>query len=107
MNDVVTTVDYALFAQAFPFHIVVDARLQIVQYGPSLAKLKLGIATGALFSEIFEIARPSIEPSYEAIIETADAGFLIACRNHPIQFRYQVLHDQQHKRLFFVGSPAF
>jgi hypothetical protein len=49
----------SLFAQAFPFHIVVDRDARIAQFGASLPKLVPDLAIGDALSRHFTIVRPS------------------------------------------------
>ena len=93
--------------QTFPFHMVVDKNLIIVQFGPALGKLVHGLRIGNQFLEIFEIKRPIITPTYQSIIETAGTGYAVVYRQQGVVFRYQVLYEDQQELLFFVGSPSF
>jgi PAS domain S-box-containing protein len=47
------------FARAFPFHVAIDAEGGVAQVGASLARVCSDVREGAVFEEIFRVARPS------------------------------------------------
>ncbi len=90
------------FAEAFPFHFVLDRDLRIVQAGKALeqiCRIKLGVA----FSVAFYIVRPNLHPTFEAIGDRQNTLFLLRPNSVPIQLKGQFLKTDA--TLIFLGSP--
>ena len=92
-----------LFAEAFPFHFVVDAELTIVQVGRSLAKVEPKVVAGASLSDCFTLTRPILEFDFYQLRENQKALFLLTGQSREISLRGQFLAVAD--RLVFMGSP--
>ena len=122
--------DDALLGSVFPFHLVLDPALRVVQHGPSLAKIDPSLATHPHFRDHFEIRTPRIEPNFEALRKAAaehessarvlantngvqtheeadrpDPLYVLEHRASGLSFRMQMLCSDVPPRLTFVGSP--
>jgi len=94
------------FEQAFPFHIVLDRDLQILQIGAALEKACPDIKPGSAWADCFTIVRPVMQtPTADRFVSQAGAMFLIEHRNSALRLRGQVLVDRRPGTLYFLGSP--
>ncbi|HEX2572779.1 MAG TPA: response regulator [Polyangia bacterium] len=92
-----------LFARAFPFYLVLDRALAIVEFGPSLARLLPGLRSGAAFAACFRF-----EPAAPALDEAALRGvigqvLLVAPIEGGVVLRGQIV--EQEGAFCFLGSP--
>ncbi|WSG39252.1 diguanylate cyclase [Dactylosporangium sp. NBC_01737] len=95
-----------LFAAAFPFHLVLDRDLRILQAGPSLHRLCPGIRPGAPLGSLFTVTTPRSASTFEAMAGRARSIFLLrGTTDRSVTLRGQMLHDAADGVLFFVGSP--
>ncbi len=95
---------YESFVKAFPFHLVIDRSLHIVQLGPSLKAVCPATQTGDKLTDHFSIERPRVPCTPEAFCAAAKSTFIFKHQTYGLKFRYQILCDGP-DRLFFVGSP--
>ena len=108
--DSSTLENYALgaehFAQAFPFHVVLDRDLTIRQFGRSLPKACAGLETGRQFTDFFRIVRPAMRTlSWESIQKRVNTVFQLTCRSGFLRLRGQVIVDEAQERLVFLATP--
>lgn len=97
------------FNRFFPFFILLDEDLTIVDAGNSIQKLNPGIV-GAGFQEIFGIRRPTIEQiGFHALKERVDQLLVLDMEqgDHPISFRGQLEWIEETNQLMYLGSPWF
>ena len=98
----------SLMAMAFPFHIVFDSELHIVQFGDGIGKLDTSLKSANLFEDHLTLQRPVITPNYASICAAAKSLFLLTLKNSAgIRLRGQMLVNSQQQHLIFVGSPYF
>ncbi|MHC4515493.1 MAG: ATP-binding protein [Planctomycetota bacterium] len=102
--------DFALgpdhFAEAFPFHVVLNRDLQILQVGRALWKACPDIKPGGPWSDSFTIVRPVMEtPTLAGFAAQAGSMFLIEHLHSPLRLRGQMLCDEPSGTLYFLGSP--
>jgi diguanylate cyclase (GGDEF)-like protein/PAS domain S-box-containing protein len=92
------------FAAAFPFHIVFDERLRVLQSGSVLSRLCPGMTEGTEFSEHFIVQRPVLQRmDFDAIRKHEKSLFVLQSREGSLRLRGEfTAHD---RRLFFLGSP--
>jgi diguanylate cyclase (GGDEF)-like protein len=90
----------------FPFHLVLDRNLRVLQAGGSIQRLHGQELVGAGFTEHFRVATPRVKATFDAMIVSPRALFLLESLTTPgLMLRGQVLHEQGSDCLFFVGSP--
>ena len=78
----------ASFCKAFPFHIVIDRNLDIVQAGTALLRVIRGYRksnTTLDFRKLFEIVRPITNVSFDAILDHIHTVFIIQTRPGALQ----------------------
>ncbi len=103
MNPSRFTLPPAAFAEAFPFHLVLEAGLNVVQRGRSLARLLPDLPLGKPFSDFFALVPPPAELSFATLRETSRQPRLLACRGHGLRLRGCFIESDSH--LIFLGSP--
>ncbi len=92
------------FAAAFPFHIVLDERLCVLQTGSVLRRLCPDVTPGTSLAECFVVQRPDLKsPDFDAILRHDKTLFVLQYRDGPLRLRGQFV--AQDRRLFFLGSP--
>ncbi|MEL6129329.1 MAG: ATP-binding protein [Cyanobacteria bacterium J06628_4] len=91
-------------AQAFPFHLVLDASLQIVQVGDGLQKLLCRSLVGESAAHYFSLSRPKIDWNLEKILSKQQALFVLVAKDCAVNLKGQMLWNQTDKVLFFLGS---
>lgn len=91
----------------FPFYLLLNRELQVLETGPSLNKLT-GDVNGFSFTSLFEFCRPGIDVcNYESLQALTGQLVLFRLYQHGgLMFRGQLeLLDNGH--LLFMGSPWF
>jgi len=92
------------FAAAFPFHIVLDEHLHVMQTGAVLSRLCPGLIEGASLGEHFLIQRPVLQRmDFDALRRQRDALFVLRYRKGSLCLRGEIVVQERH--LFFLGSP--
>jgi class 3 adenylate cyclase len=92
------------FALIQPFHMVMDDRMVLRQVGPAIQKLAPTLRLGAPLRDFFEIRRPRVGPTLEAIREMQQTVFLLQCVESEVTLKGQMLVDDARRLIFFVGS---
>lgn len=106
MADSRRTLPPSLVDAAFPFHLVLDRQLRIVQVGASIQRLHATNLVGVALGELFDITTPKAVISFDSIIAMSRSLFLLrSCSQPGLLLRGQMLHDPDSDSVFFVGSP--
>lgn len=107
------------FCKAFPFHIIFDKNMNIVQCGSSIARLvpELKIKSYKL-TDIFTIIRPHISFEFQHIYSQIMSVFVLARQNDPFaknsngsednftRFKGQMVYLPEKQYILFQCSPA-
>ena len=97
----------ALFARAFPFYLVLDRQMRIVQFGRSLARALPELTIGTSFEAIFSIALPLATPAtFEQICPQQRSSFCLKSNVWNFELNGQMVYEEQQDLLFFLGSPS-
>jgi len=92
------------FAAAFPFHIVLDDGLRVLQAGVVLSRLCPGLTEGAALGDHFSVQRPALPRlDFDALSKHHKSLFVLNHRDGPLRLRGEVV--AQGRQLFFLGSP--
>jgi PAS domain S-box-containing protein len=94
----------ALMAAAFPFHLVLDQDLKIVQAGKVLQRLCLFVP-GVNLNDVFILTRPRVTLSYASLSQEQHSLVLLQSRCIALQLKGQFLPDPAAGLLYFLGSP--
>ena len=95
------------FNSIFPFYILIDVNLKVIQTGISLGKLLQTDISNQYFSDLFELERPFIKDltsfNFKQLLNQL---ILFKCKtNKPINFRGQF--NKTGENYIFIGSPWF
>ena len=92
------------FATAFPFHIVLDEALRVVQVGAVLGRLCPALVEGAALSDHFTLQRPVLQQlDFDTVRQHRHSLFVLRCREGELRLRGEFVAQERH--LFFLGSP--
>lgn len=91
--------------KVFPFHLVFNENLEIVQLGRSLARLYPELLLGSRIEQHFEIHRPTLSVTFDAIREQSDSLFLLEFQHNGMRLRGQMVYVEESNVIFFMGSP--
>lgn len=95
-----------LIRKLFPFYLCVDDQFVIKEVGASLGKIIQGQPVGSPFKDHFTLNRPArTAATYPDVLAKAKAIFRIVHITSDLYFRYQLVHDEAARCLYFVGSP--
>ena len=81
------------FGVAFPFHLVLDQQLQIVQAGYTLQRLYPDLC-GKVLGEIFHVRRPVISLTFGALCNHQNSVFLLESLQNQMRLKGQMLPIQ-------------
>lgn len=90
----------------FPFHLVIDRDLKVVQIGPVLRRFVPEEALGGgAFFESFHVVRPSVPQTFAALSSKSGMLFMVVVRGWPLQLKGQMIYQPESETLCFIGSP--
>ncbi|XP_030056115.1 guanylate cyclase soluble subunit alpha-2 isoform X2 [Microcaecilia unicolor] len=104
------------FCRAFPFHLMVDPNMTILQLGEGLRKqIKYDFHKMLKFQDCFEIVSPKISCTFEQVLLRLSTPFVI--RNKPddsgfedtdkvMEIKGQMIHVPESNSMLFLGSPC-
>uniref|UniRef100_A0A3Q2CJG9 guanylate cyclase n=1 Tax=Cyprinodon variegatus TaxID=28743 RepID=A0A3Q2CJG9_CYPVA len=108
-------ISLATFCRAFPFHLVLGHRMELLQLGEGLRKqARIEPHRILSFRDCFEIVSPKMEPSFQGILLRLASPFTIRTRPDPMQagtkekvmeLKGQMIHVPESCSLMFLGSP--
>ncbi|KAJ8410815.1 hypothetical protein AAFF_G00187720 [Aldrovandia affinis] len=103
------------FCRAFPFHLVLDPGMAILQLGEGLRKqAKCEPHRTLNFADCFEIVSPRIAYSFQAILLRLSTPFTIRTRpdntgldtkEKVMEIKGQMIHVPESNSIMFLGSP--
>jgi PAS domain S-box-containing protein len=94
------------FAELFPFHLVIDREMKIVQVGGVLQRmLQPMVLVGSSLAEHFEMNRPNCPLNFAAIIQRSRSLFLLQSQHQEMSLKGQMLYLEAFDHLLFIGSP--
>ncbi|MBD2595679.1 response regulator [Nostoc spongiaeforme FACHB-130] len=94
------------FAALFPFHLVIDQQMQIIQVGEVLQRILAPIQIlNSPLEAHFCINRPNCAVSFEAICQQTRSLFLLRSLHKDMQLKGQMVCMENGEQLVFLGSP--
>lgn len=108
------SLDHDQFTALFPFHLVIDRDMKILQAGGVLQRiLEPVVIVGSYLEEHFCITRPNCPVSFAAIsqqVRSPKAGvspslFLLQSHHKEMQLKGQMVYLEASDHLLFLGSP--
>jgi two-component system, NtrC family, sensor kinase len=95
-----------LFSAVFPFHLVLDANLAIVQAGAVLQRIFGDRLLDQPLTAVFEIHRPKLKQlTLDDFKRHLKSLFILHGRDSAIQLKGQVVYAEADGLLYFLGSP--
>lgn len=94
-----------LLTQVFPFHLVINREMQIVQIGNVLQRLQPQIL-GSRLEQQFQIERPKIKFDFAAIIKQTRSLFLLKSVSSGMQLQGQMVYVESLEAIFYLCSPV-
>lgn len=94
-----------LFAQAFPFHVVFNRELKILQIGEVLQRVCPTLSLGNRLDQHFRVVRPSIAVDFALFQKRSQSVFLLECLQSELQLKGQMIYDEESDVFFFLCSP--
>ncbi|XP_056138858.1 guanylate cyclase soluble subunit alpha-2 [Lampris incognitus] len=105
----------ATFCRAFPFHLVLGPRMELLQLGEGLRRqARIEPHRSLPFRDCFEIVSPKMEPSFQGILLRLASPFTIRTRpdctqlgtkEKVMELKGQMIHVPESCSLMFLGSP--
>uniref|UniRef100_A0A3B5BDA0 Guanylate cyclase soluble subunit alpha-1 n=1 Tax=Stegastes partitus TaxID=144197 RepID=A0A3B5BDA0_9TELE len=112
------TLPTSLFSTIFPFHLILDQDLVLVQIGHGLRKRltrKDGLRRSATFQEHFSIVSPQIKCTFQGILTMLNAQFIIRIKHGVsttdntgklMDLKGQMIYVSESNAILFLGSPC-
>lgn len=80
-SDIESVIDHETFCGTFPFHLLLDKNLQIVQAGVALMRLVPQLKPGqSNFLDLFTVVRPDIEITFKGILTHINSIYHVETR---------------------------
>lgn len=95
-----------LLQRVFPFHIVLDRALCLMQVGHVLQRVMPELVMGAGFGSFFSIQRPVVQPSFEAIVRRQTSTFMVKALSSSLLLRGEVVLLEDNDHLLFLCEPS-
>ncbi|MFK7820849.1 MAG: putative bifunctional diguanylate cyclase/phosphodiesterase [Planctomycetaceae bacterium] len=89
--------------EVFPFRIVVDENLTIIEVGSSLRRMNAQIVLGVSLPEMCSLVRPQIGFTFEQLSQYTNKLIFLQMLDRPVKMRGQFVRIEN--ELIFVGSP--
>ncbi|CAG9762831.1 unnamed protein product [Ceutorhynchus assimilis] len=102
-----------VFCRAFPWHFVVDKKLELVQLGIGFMRLfgRLLKTNGTAVSTYFHVNRPrTLTMCFSEIVKRANTPFVLAVKDghfqpNTLELKGQMVHCPESDSILFIGSP--
>jgi signal transduction histidine kinase/ActR/RegA family two-component response regulator len=89
----------------FPFHLVFDAHLNIVQIGRSLQKLYPALQVGSRVPAFFHLEKPALAFHFDELVAQQQLLYVLQVQTSGLRLRGQMLQLEAPDLLLFCGSP--
>ena len=92
------------FCQAFPFHLILNQALDVVQMGTVLQRLYPQLQ-GKFLGSSFSLRRPRIPLTFAAILANQNAVYLLESTENQMHLKGQMLYVEANQVIAFLCSP--
>uniref|UniRef100_A0A6I8N4X4 guanylate cyclase n=1 Tax=Ornithorhynchus anatinus TaxID=9258 RepID=A0A6I8N4X4_ORNAN len=109
-------INISTFCRAFPFHLMFDASMWVLQLGEGLRKqLRCETHKALNFEDCFEIVSPKIGATFERVLSRLSTPFVIRTRaeasgsedrDKVMEVKGQMIHVPESSCILFLGSPC-
>ncbi|XP_028748844.1 guanylate cyclase soluble subunit alpha-2 [Peromyscus leucopus] len=104
------------FCRAFPFHLMFDPNMTVLQLGEGLRKqLRCDIHKVLKFEDCFEIVSPKVNATFERVLLRLSTPFVIRTKpeasgtenkDKVMEIKGQMIHVPESNAILFLGSPC-
>uniref|UniRef100_A0A8D1GQC4 guanylate cyclase n=1 Tax=Sus scrofa TaxID=9823 RepID=A0A8D1GQC4_PIG len=104
------------FCRAFPFHLMFDPHMSVLQLGEGLRKqLRCDTHKVLMFEDCFEIVSPKINATFERVLLRLSTPFVIRTKPEAsgtenkekvMEVKGQMIHVPESNSILFLGSPC-
>jgi diguanylate cyclase (GGDEF)-like protein/PAS domain S-box-containing protein len=94
-----------LLARLFPFFLVVNRNLQIVQFGDAVQKVCPSLKIGDLITQSMQLRCPPVPLDFSSLKQVSPCDILLDIPQLHLQFKGQILYLKQQEVLVFLTSP--
>ncbi|KAM4828047.1 guanylate cyclase soluble subunit alpha-2 [Thomomys bottae] len=109
-------ISISTFCRAFPFHLMFDPHMAVLQLGEGLRKQLRCDAHRALgFQDCFEIVSPKIHATFDRVLLRLSTPFVIRTKpeasgteskDKVMEIKGQMIHVPESNSILFLGSPC-
>ncbi|MFK8006726.1 MAG: ATP-binding protein [Saprospiraceae bacterium] len=97
---------FQLIDQVFPFHVIINRELEIIQIGKNFKKIDETFAIGNSFTNHFEIVKPTIETSFKGFSNKEGEAFILSIKREDLNFKGEVVAYAEEGIILFLGTPV-
>ncbi|CAM4352589.1 guanylate cyclase soluble subunit alpha-2 isoform X1 [Caretta caretta] len=109
-------ISISTFCRAFPFHLMFDPNMLVLQLGEGLRKqLKCDTHKTLKFQDCFEIVSPKVSATFERVLLRLSTPFVIRTKleasgsenkDKVMEVKGQMIHVPESNSILFLGSPC-
>nr|XP_048285211.1 guanylate cyclase soluble subunit alpha-2 [Myodes glareolus] len=109
-------ISISTFCRAFPFHLMFDPNMAILQLGEGLRKqLRCDTHKVLKFQDCFEIVSPKVNATFERVLLRLSTPFVIRTKpeasgtenkDKVMEIKGQMIHVPESNAILFLGSPC-
>uniref|UniRef100_A0A667GS86 guanylate cyclase n=1 Tax=Lynx canadensis TaxID=61383 RepID=A0A667GS86_LYNCA len=109
-------ISISTFCRAFPFHLMFDAHMSVLQLGEGLRKqLRCDSHKVLRFEDCFEIVSPKVSAAFERVLLRLSTPFVIRTKpeasgtenkDKVMEVKGQMIHVPESNSILFLGSPC-
>jgi hypothetical protein len=94
-----------LFTEIFPFHLVFNRNLEILQIGDVLQQIHPELSVGSQLDQHFRIDRPNVKLEFDQIRQRHRSLFLLEALSNGMKLKGQMVCVENLEMIFFLCSP--
>ncbi|XP_055338953.1 guanylate cyclase soluble subunit beta-1-like isoform X2 [Paramacrobiotus metropolitanus] len=100
----------ATFGEMFPFHMMFDRRMEVIQAGRTVTRIAFHSQSVSL-SDTFECLRPKVQLTFANILAHINTVFVLIAKfppeaKRPLRLKGQMIFQWQTDTIVFIGSPS-
>ncbi|NXD70109.1 GCYA2 cyclase, partial [Eolophus roseicapillus] len=109
-------ISISTFCRAFPFHLMFDSNMLVLQLGEGLRKqLRCDTHKALKFQDCFDIVSPKISATFERVLLRLSTPFVIRTKledsgsenkDKVMEVKGQMIHVPESNSILFLGSPC-
>ena len=96
---------FQLVDRVFPFHLIINRELEIIQLGKNFKKIEENCEVGNSFSDYFEVIKPTSDTSFDAFLNNEGEAFILSLIKKELNFKGEVVVYEKEGIVLFLGTP--